>query len=139
MTDAELRETSEAAGIATVWRDVRGQDKQVAPGTLRAVPDALGLPADRSEAQALLGRLAEALPPLLTLTCGPDGCAVPGSMPGDRFRLDLEDGERVEGKLDMGWAGEARMPALDRPGYHRLTLDGGHTTIAAAPPRCFSL
>jgi 4-alpha-glucanotransferase len=139
MTDAELRETSEAAGIATVWRDVRGQDKQVAPDTLRAVLDALGLPADRSEAQALLGRLAEALPPLLTLTCGPDGCAVPGSMPGDRFRLDLEDGERIEGKLDMGWAGEARVPALDRPGYHRLTLDGGHTTIAAAPPRCFSL
>jgi 4-alpha-glucanotransferase len=139
MTDAELRETSEAAGIATVWRDVRGQDKQVAPDTLRAVLDALGLPANRSEAQALLGRLAEALPPLLTLTCGPDGCAVPGSMPGDRFRLDLEDGERIEGKLDMGWAGEARVPALDRPGYHRLTLDGGHTTIAAAPPRCFSL
>jgi 4-alpha-glucanotransferase len=73
------------------------------------------------------------------LSCGPDGCAVPGSTPGDRFRLDLEDGERIEGKLDMGWSGEARLPALDRPGYHRLTLDGGHATVAAAPPRCFSL
>jgi 4-alpha-glucanotransferase len=139
MTDAELRELAEGAGIATAWRDVHGDDKQVAPDTLRAVLAALGLPADRFEAQALLTRLAESLPPLLTLTCGPDGCAVPGSMPGDRFRLDLEDGKRVEGKLELGWAGEARLPALDRPGYHRLTLDGGHATIAAAPPRCFSL
>jgi 4-alpha-glucanotransferase len=139
MTDAELRETSEAAGIATVWRDVRGQDKQVAPDTLRAVLDALRLPADRSEAQALLGRLAEALPPLLTLTCGPDGCAVPGATPGDRFRLDLEDGGRIDGKLEMGWAGEARLPPLDRPGYHELHVDGGRATVAAAPPRCFSL
>ena len=81
----------------------------------------------------------ESLPPLLTLPCGPDGCAVPGSMPGDRFRLDLETGERIEGKLEMGWAGEARLPALNSPGYHRLTLDAGHATVAAAPPRCFSL
>ncbi|MBD0274672.1 MAG: 4-alpha-glucanotransferase, partial [Acetobacteraceae bacterium] len=139
MTDAELRELAEAAGIATAWRDVHGQDKQVAPDTLRAVLAALGLPADGSEAHAVLARLAESLPPLLTLPCGPDGCAVPGSIPGDRFRLDLEDGGRVEGKLEMGWAGEARLPALERPGYHRLTIDGGHATVVAAPPRCFSL
>ena len=140
MTDAELRELAEAAGISTAWRDVRGEEKRVAPDTLRAVLAALGLPAGRSEAQALLARLAEALPPLFTLTCGPDGCTVPGSMPGDRFRLDLEDGERVEGKLELGWAGEARLPGLDRPGYHRLSLDGGqHATVVAAPPRCFSL
>jgi 4-alpha-glucanotransferase len=139
MTDADLRELAEAAGIATAWRDVHGQDKQVAPDTLRAVLAALGLPARRSDAQALLARLAESLPPLLTLPCGPDGCAVPGSMPGDRFRLDLETGERIEGKLEMGWAGEARLPAINSPGYHRLTLDAGHATVAAAPPRCFSL
>ena len=138
MTDAELRELSEAAGIATEWRDVHGTDKQVAPDTLRAVLGALGLPGERSEAQALLSRLAESLPPLLTLTCGPDGCAVPGSIPGDRFRLDLEGGGRIEGKLEMGWGGEARLPALDEPGYHRLSLDNGHATVAAAPPRCFS-
>src|SRR5215212_8844401 len=112
MTDADLRELAEAAGIATAWRDVHGAEKRVAPDTLRAVLDALGLPAGRSAAQVLLGRLAESLPPLLTLTCGPDGCAVPGSMPGDRFRLDLESGERIEGKLELGWAGEARLPAL---------------------------
>ena len=138
-TDAELHDLAEAAGISTAWRDVHGEEKRVAPDTLRAVLAALGLPADRSEAQALLTRLAESLPPLLTLTCGPDGCPVPGSMPGDRYRLDLESGERIEGKLELGWAGEARLPALDTPGYHRLTLDGGHATVAAAPPRCFSL
>ena len=139
MTDAELRELAEAAGISTVWRDVHGEEKRVAPDTLRAVLGALRLPPGLSEAQALLARLSESLPPLLTLPCGPDGCAVPGSTPGDRFRLDLEDGGRIEGKLELGWAGEARLPALDKLGYHRLTLDGGHATLAAAPPRCFSL
>ena len=139
MTDGELRELAEAAGIATVWRDVHGEDKRVGPDTLRAVLGALGLPPDRAAAQALLGRISESLPPMLTLTCGPDGCAVPGATPGDRFRLDLEHGGRVEGKLEMGWAGEARLPALDSPGYHRLSVDGGHATVAAAPARCFSL
>ncbi len=139
MTDAELRELAEAAGISTAWRDVHGEEKRVAPDTLRAVLAALGLPADRSGAQALLTRLAESLPPVLTLACGPDGCAVPGSTPGDRFRLDLEDGERIDGKLELGWAGEARLPGLGKPGYHRLSLDGGHATVAAASPRCFSL
>ena len=140
MTDAELRELAEAAGISTVWRDVHGEEKRVAPDTLRAVLASLGLPADRSEAQAILARLVESLPPLLTLPCGPDGCAVPGSTPGDRFRLDLEGGGHIEGKLELGWAGEARLPALDRLGYHRLHLDGGqHAIVAAAPPRCFSL
>lgn len=139
MTDAELRDLAEAAGIATVWRDVHGEEKQVAPDTLRAVLGALELPTELSDAQALLGRLAESLPPLLTLPCGPDGCAVPGSIPGDRFRLDLETGERIEGKLEMGWGGEARLPALDVPGYHRLTIDSHHAIVAAAPPRCFTL
>ncbi|HYZ34253.1 MAG TPA: 4-alpha-glucanotransferase, partial [Crenalkalicoccus sp.] len=44
-----------------------------------------------------------------------------------------------EGRLERGLAGEARLPALDIPGYHRLTLDIGHCTVAAAPTRCISL
>jgi 4-alpha-glucanotransferase len=87
----------------------------------------------------VLAQRAEHLPPLITLTCGSDGAAVPGARPGHLFRLDLEGGGHREGRLETGWAGEARLPALDVPGYHRLTLDGGHATVAAAPLRCVSL
>jgi len=139
MMDASLRELAEAAGIATTWRNVHGEEKEVGPDTLRAVLAALGLPADRREAQAVLAQLRDRLPPLITLTCGPDGVAVPGAAPGHRFRLDFEQGHHLEGRLERGWAGEARLPAISAPGYHRLSLDAGHTTIAAAPPRCFSL
>ena len=139
MSDDALRGLAEAAGIATTWRDVRGADHAVGPDTLRAVLAALGLPDDQAAAHAALAVLANRLPPLLTLPCGPDGAAVPGATAGDRFQLLLEDGERLEGKLELGWAGEARLPALDRPGYHRLELAAGHTTVAAAPPRCFTL
>ncbi len=134
-----LRDLAEAAGIETEWRDVRGQMRRVAPETMRAVLAALGLPADPAEARAQLAGHTAQLPPLLTLTCGPDGAAVLGARPGHRFRLDLEDGGHREGRLEEGWGGEARLPALDIPGYHRLSLDGAHAVVAAAPPRCVSL
>ena len=137
--DGALRDLAEAAGIATEWRDVHGQTRTVTPEVQRAVLDALGLPRDTGAARAMLADQAARVPPLLTLTCGADGTAVPGARPGHTFRLDLEDGSHREGRLEQGWNGEARLPALDVPGYHRLTLDAGHVTVAAAPPRCFSL
>ncbi len=137
--DDALRSLAEEAGIQTEWRDVRGQDRHVAPETLRAVLAAIGLPGPIAEAREALAQRAERLPPLLTLTCGPDGAAVPGAKPGHLYRLDLEGGGHRDGRLEAGWGGEARLPALDVPGYHRLALDGGHTMVAAAPPRCATL
>ncbi len=141
--EAELTALAEEAGIAPRWRDVRGQTQQVAPETLRHVLQAMGLPAasagDIADAREALRRWGQRLPPLLTAPCGADGVAIPGAQVGHRFRLELEDGSHREGRLERGWSGEARLPALDLPGYHRLLLDGGHTTIAAAPARCFSL
>src|SRR5215207_7893171 len=94
-TDTELRAMAEAAGIATSWRDVHGQENAVAPETLRAVLAAQGLPEDAAEARAMLAALSERLPPLITMTVGPDGVQVPGAAVGHRFRLDIEDGDRI--------------------------------------------
>ncbi len=138
-SDDDLRDLAEAAGIATTWRDVHGQSQAIAPETMQAVLAALGLPEDAAEARNLLRQLDQRLPPLLTATIGPDGVAIPGGQPGHRFVLQIEGGGRVEGQLEQGWGGEARLPAISTPGYHRLTLDGGHSTIAAAPPRCVTL
>ena len=101
---------------------------------------ALGLPADRSDAQALLhaagGVAAAAADPDLR----------PGRLRRSRLhaRRPLPPGpreRRAASRASWNSAGPARRgcPALHRPGYHRLTLDAGHATVAAAPPRCFTL
>ena len=138
-SDDALTSLAEAAGITTVWRDVHGEDRAVGADTLRALLAAIGLPANPDEARAVLRAMADRLPPLLTMTVGPDGVAIPGSAPGHRYVLAIEGGDRIEGRLEEGWGREARLPAVSTPGYHRLTLDGGHATIAAAPPRCVTL
>ncbi|RAI58696.1 4-alpha-glucanotransferase [Roseicella frigidaeris] len=138
-TDQELRDMAEAVGIATAWRDVRGEEKHVSPETLRAVLASLGLPPEAREAQATLAALAGRLPPLITLTVGPDGAPIPGATVGQRFRLEIEGGDRIEGHLERGWGGEPRLPAISTPGYHRLHLDDAHCIVAAAPPRCLTL
>ncbi|GGG35817.1 4-alpha-glucanotransferase [Caldovatus sediminis] len=141
--DDRLRDLAEAAGIAARWRDARGEEREVAADTLRAVLAALGLPA-RSADEAAASRAALAargarLPPLITARQGPQGVAIPGHAPGTRFRLRLEDGEVQEGRLGRGRAGQARLPPPRRPGYHRLELPDAGTTVAVAPPRCFGL
>ena len=138
-TDDQLRAMAEAAGIATTWRDVHGEEKSVGPDTLRAVLAAQGLPEDAAEARAVLRALSDRLPPLITMTTGPDGATIPGAEIGHRFRLDIEGGDRIEGHLEQGWGGEARLPAISTPGYHRLHLDDAHCIVAAAPSRCVGL
>jgi 4-alpha-glucanotransferase len=142
--DQELTTLAEEAGIAPLWRDVRGETQQVSPETLRSLLHTMGLPtataSQRDETRAALATLHERLPRMLTMTAGPDGCAIPGSHPGTHYRLKREDGSHEEGVLETGWGGEARLPAQHQPGYHRLDLpDGTHCIVAVAPPRCFGL
>lgn len=115
----------------------------VGADTLRAVLAAMGLPCGSdtaiAESRAELARRASALPPVLTLTVGPDGVAVPGAAVGDPWRLALADGSVRTGRLEAGWSGEARLPALDVPGWHRLEIGGREVLLAAAPPRCVGL
>lgn len=143
MSDAALAALAEEAGLAVTWHDNAGRLNTVAPDTLRAVLAAMGLPADTpsaiAQAHAALARRAASLPPVLTMTVGRDGVAVPGAAVGERWRLTLEDGTRREGTLVAGWSGEARLPGLDRPGWHQLELGGRRVALAAAPPRCVAL
>lgn len=140
MSDRDLLALAEAAGIATRWTDVAGLAHEVAPPTLEALLGALGFATGSTramrEAEAALRADAAALPPLLTLRCGPDGVAIPGAAPGARYSIAFEHGGRGEGRLEAGWGGEARLPAVHEPGYHLLALDQGEVRLAAAPARC---
>ncbi|HTW27321.1 MAG TPA: 4-alpha-glucanotransferase [Acetobacteraceae bacterium] len=139
MSDAALRALAHEAGLQLHWRDAFGADHEVIPETLRAVLATLGLPA-ASEAQieasrAQLRQEATSLPPLVTAECGEP--AILPVAPG-RFRLDFEEGGALEGEAAPA-AGGAALPAIDRPGYHRLALGDREITLAVAPRACFGL
>ena len=136
MSDAALTELAAAAGVAVRWSDAFGKEHVVAPPTLRAVLAALGLPvgsdAQLGEARRALQAADAALPPLVTAELGqPIHLPVP---PG-RVRLVLEDGRSFDRDAEADGAG-SRIPAILEPGYHRLTLDQGESTVAVAPARC---
>ena len=140
-TDDQLRAMAEAAGHRHHWRDVHGEENIGRRRTrcARCSPPSACRRTRPRRARVLRGRWPTALPPLITMTAGPDGAAIPGAEPGHRFRLDIEGGDRIEGHLEQGWGGEARLPAVSTPGYHRLHLDDAHCIVAAAPPRCVGL
>ena len=141
MSDPELTALAEQAGIATRWRDYRGQMHDVAPPTLRAVLAALGIPADseaaiRDSIRRLRHERAGAeLPPLVTIEAGQ-----PFELPAPpaKFRVLHEDGTPLEGIAEEA-NGRARLPALEIPGYHVLEIGSAQTTLAVAPARSFSL
>ncbi|APT58243.1 4-alpha-glucanotransferase [Roseomonas gilardii] len=133
----ELHALAEAAGIALQWRDAQGRDQTVAPEAIRAVLEALGLPAaspeQMREARETLAAQAT-LPPLCTATAGqPVLLGLPGE---PEYRLDLEDGGVLEGRARQEH-GLCRLPVAPPPGYHRLRIGGAETILAVAPPRCY--
>lgn len=130
MTDG-LNALAEAAGVAPRWLDVHGEWHDVAPDTLRAVLDSLGLPggtaAEMRDSHAALARRNATLPPLVTA-----GVGQPVQLPvAGRWQLEFEQGGVLEGHGVPG--------PIDQPGYHRLTVGGAETTLAVAPRRGFTV
>ncbi len=139
MSDADLTALAEAAGIAPRWRDVHGEWHNVAPGTLRAVLGALGLPADDDGAvQDSLASLRQPAAALLPLVTAQVGQPTQLALSAGPFRLTLEDGTVLDGVLRQG-DGSAELPSVDVPGYHRLEVGKQQVTLAVAPRRCFTV
>ncbi len=145
MNGDALRTLAREAGIAVQWTDAFGQEQQVQDESLRAILSALQLPAGDTgqckESLALLRRQPGRAqwPPLVIGTTGRP-VALPGHLPaGARYRLHLEGGTTVEGRLEQGQESGARLPAQQTPGYHTLEAGGRRCLLAIAPQRCFSL
>ena len=139
MTGSSLEALAEAAGVSAAWKDVFGKTHQVAPQTLRAVLAALDFPAatDADLADSLTrARLGPTtLPPLITAEAG-HRIVVPA--PAADYHLVLEDGRVFVGAAQAEPGGACSIPAILEPGYHRLSVGGGHTCVAVAPHRCFT-
>jgi 4-alpha-glucanotransferase len=140
MSDQELRELAQAAGIAVEWRDVNNRDHSVGPEAMRAILAALQLPAGSEaeirESRETLRAEARALPPLCTaLQNRPVLLGLPGE---PEFRLRLESGEHWEGRA---WQqdGLCTLPPVNEAGYHRLEIGGQETILAVCPQHCHGI
>ena len=139
MTEANLLNLADAAGITTTWRDVQGLQHEVAEPTLHAVLQALGhmTGSDRQilESHTAIREQPVTVPPLVTALAGQP--VLLRGKPG-RTVLTLEDGRVFEGHATQTADG-ASIPAILEPGYHHLLLGEQDITIAVAPPRCTTL
>jgi len=122
--DEAIRQQAEACGIETRWRDVTGQQREVAPEVLRAVIAALG---DTTPARH---------PPVVTADVG-----APIRLRGQpgRWQLVLEGGSTAEGWADDAGDGHVLLPPIHEDGYHRLSFDGRDIVLAVAPQRCWTV
>ncbi|MEA3120848.1 MAG: 4-alpha-glucanotransferase, partial [Paraburkholderia sp.] len=131
------------AGFEVQWRDAHGRKRRVPQETLTVLLAALGLPCfTPDEAKESLAALdteqrARSLPPLVTAQCN-----LPIALPANAiassslYRIELEDGEVIEGRLSGPNAQTALLAPIAEPGYHWLTLGDQRVRLAVAPPQC---
>ncbi len=158
-----LRHLADAAGIEARYWDIRGEQHEAAPDTMRALLEALGIAAatdgDVTASLALLtdAPWREALPPVITAREGADidlSVRLASSGGAIKWSINLETGETRTGECapenlaveDARSFGETHL-ALRRlrlsplpAGYHQLHLDGieaSTTKLIVAPARCY--
>ncbi|RRV10781.1 4-alpha-glucanotransferase [Pseudomonas sp. v388] len=141
MSNEQLERLATEVGVSVQWVDANARPQTVSPDVLRKVLEALGYPADGSEAiDASLTRLnnerhGAGAPPLLTADEGHNLDLSEWFAPGTPFTLHLEDGSSMDARLTAS----AELPGLAPAGYQQLDIDGQHLTIAVAPKTCFSV
>ena len=147
MSDSDpLRLLAERAGLQAHWRDAWNQPRSLSPDALRTVLTALDLPcATPGECEASRARLAaddgaQALPPLITADQGkPVEVPWAHTLPQRPYRLECEDGTIIEGIARRTGDGTMEIAPVLQWGYHHLLLGDVETTVAVAPPRCYSM
>lgn len=141
-----LARLAERAGLALEWQDALGHAQRVSDETARTLLDALGLPCDTAsrvrQSHAVLD--AEASPrqpaPLITAEAG-RAIALQASFAKDttRYRVELEQGDRIDGFLSVPRGQPGLLSPISEPGYHTLTVNDRQIRLAVAPPRCYTV
>ncbi|MBR8302810.1 4-alpha-glucanotransferase [Burkholderia dolosa] len=138
-TDVPMSELARAAGFEVDWTDAAGVARRVDDDALAALVDALGwpcgTPVERVDSAAALADADAMLPSVATGDAGvPVMLPRSAAPPGMRFRITLENGAQMDGRVaDAGEYGA--LPPLDVPGYHALDVGEQRIALAIAPPR----
>jgi 4-alpha-glucanotransferase len=143
---ADIERLAARAGFAVQWQDAHGRKRRVQPEMLAALLAALGLPCttrdERAQSFAALDaeHSAGTLPPLITAQCH-SAITLPAGVikAGSRYRLELESGEVIDGRLSSPKAQPALLAPITEPGYHWLTFNDQRTCLAVAPTRCHTV
>ena len=146
MNDEHILNLARAAGLAHEWTNAFGQPMRVAPDALRRILERLGFPcASEDDCRASHARLAQlngggGLPPLFTSVAGRPLHLPPAPhLAGQAWRIELESGRHLDGRLPADTSHGVELPAIDHYGYHTLRVGGHVTTLAIAPPKCFGV
>jgi 4-alpha-glucanotransferase len=137
---------SQAAGLQIDWTDAFGNPQTVGWSVLSRILNAMDLPHDSAPAyESSLQRLGHqsavpVLPPLITAEVGlPIVFPALGWLYGQSYRVILDDGSCVEGRLSDDVSQPPLIAPIARYGYHRMTVGQHVTTLAVAPQRCFTV
>ncbi|SNB61574.1 4-alpha-glucanotransferase [Arboricoccus pini] len=143
MTDmSTLHRLASRAGVQLTFWDARGQEMHATDETLRALLAAIGLDSpDEAAACRHLEALDERqdagpMPPVIVARLLGDPLRIgPVALTeGTAWRLELEDGQSLEGELA---GGIITLPPDLPPGYHQLLVTDARTMIILAPSRCW--
>ncbi|KUY85368.1 4-alpha-glucanotransferase [Burkholderia territorii] len=138
-TDVSIAALARAAGLEPDWIDAGGVARRVDDDALFALVDALGWPCgtpiERVDSAAALVDAHDATPRVVTGDAGvpltlPRGVASPGT----RFRITLETGGHIDGRV-TGAGEHGTLPPLAVPGHHALDIGEQRIGLAIAPPR----
>jgi 4-alpha-glucanotransferase len=139
MSDENLRQLAQKAGVSPLWRDQAGAERAVSAESLREILAALGLPAgtgaEIGDSSALLDKAGQYAPPLVTARVG-EAFRLPGGAGAPKIAVTLESGETRHVAPLENRAGALLLPGFDQPGYHIAHLPAGDVVIATAPQRC---
>lgn len=121
MNEDALLAHARDVGFGVDWTDAMGRPQRVRPEALRRLVDAVDA-----------GDAPSGPPPLATGRVRKP-IALPTDFDGPA-ELMLEDGKTKSLVVRSG-----TVPAIGRPGYHRLRFGRQEMTLAVAPPRCVTL
>jgi 4-alpha-glucanotransferase len=134
------------AGLEVQWEDANKRTHRVKPETLATLLAALGLPCDSpqraKDTLAMLDaeRAAHQLPPLLTAECHrATALPIASRLTGADYRIELESGGVVEGRLGAPKGESPLLAPIAEPGYHTLVLRDQRVELAVAPTRCYTI
>ncbi|WP_322071602.1 4-alpha-glucanotransferase [Paraburkholderia bannensis] len=141
-----LADLAQRAGFEVEWSDAHGVAQRVPDSTLEALLECMGLPCTNGtqmrHSMSVLNaeQSSRRLPPLITAEYE-SAIELPASVvrTGSHYRVDLENGEHIEGRFTSPKGAPALLAPLSEPGYHTLSVNDHRLTIAVAPPRCHNV
>jgi 4-alpha-glucanotransferase len=134
------------AGFEVHWEDANKRSHRVKTETLATLLAALGLPCrtpdEAKQTLAMLDaeRAAHKMPPLVTAECHrATPLPITLNQTGAAYRIELESGGVVQGRLGVPKGESALLAPIAEPGYHTLELGDQRVRLAVAPARCYTV